>query len=212
MPRKISRARPARSALRKAKATKPKGPDPGMSDEAVKKATGKTWSQWFHILDKFDVSKHGHKAAAEHLYEKCRVPGWWCQMVVVGYERVRGLREKNQQGGLFVAHVSKTFDASALDVMDAWANAAKKKKWLGDEVTVHKVSPPKSIRATWNGDPKIQEKGTKSISVWLTEKKGKDGTVKCQMGLQHEKLRDARTMERVKKWWSERVDKLSAAM
>lgn len=181
---------------------------PGISDASVKKATGHAWAHWHKVLSKFDVGKNGHAAAAEFLYEKHGVPGWWCQMVVVGHERARGLRQKNQQGGLFVAHVSKTFEASALEVIDAWAKPAKKRKWLGDEVTVHKVSPPKSVRATWNGDPKIQEPGTKSISIWLTEKKGKDGVVKCQMGLQHEKLASATKMAAVKRWWTRRVELL----
>jgi len=192
----------ARSSKKSAK------PNSGISDAAVKKATGHEPAHWFKILDKFDVKKHGHKAAAQHLYDEFDIPGWWCQMVVVGYERARGLREKNQQGGLFVAHVSKTFDASALDVIDSWTKPALKKKWLSDEVVVHKVSPPKSIRATWNGDAKMQEPGTKSISIWLSERKSKDGTIKCQMGLQHEKLKDAKTMERMKKWWGARVNKL----
>lgn len=185
---------------------------PSISDAAIKRATGHDSKHWFKVLDKFNVKKKGHKAAAELLYEKHKIPGWWCQMVVVEFERARGLRAVNQQGGLFVAHVSKTFECSAADIIKAWTRPALKKKWLGADVTVHKVSPPKSIRATWNGDAKIQEPGTKSISVWLTEKKAKDGTVKCQMGVQHEKLQDVMAMKRAKALWLERVAALQAVL
>ncbi|MBX3388387.1 MAG: hypothetical protein KF691_02905 [Phycisphaeraceae bacterium] len=180
-----------------------------ISDAAIAKATGHDSKHWFKVLDKFDVKKKGHKAAAEHLYDNHKIPGWWCQMVVVEYERARGLRKVNQKADGFSASISRTFECSAADIINAWSKPSLKKKWLGDDIVVHKVSPPKSIRATWNGDAKIQEPGTKSISVWLTEKKSKDGTVKCQMGLQHEKLGTAAKVAKAKEWWGDRVRRFS---
>lgn len=183
---------------------------PAISDAAVEKATGHVSTHWFKLLDKFNVKKNGHKAAAIHLHDKHNVPEWWCQMIVVAYERDRGLRQLNEKADGFSASISRTFDCSASDILNAWTKPALKKKWLGDDVIVHKVSPPKSIRATWNGDPKLQEPGTKSISVWLTEKMTKDGTTKCQMSLQHEKLSAASRVAKAKRWWRERMDVLAA--
>jgi hypothetical protein len=69
-----------------------------ISDEAVKTKTGKRWSEWFKILDRFDVKENGHKLAAEHLSDKHKLEPWWSQAVTIRYEWERGLRTvKNQR-------------------------------------------------------------------------------------------------------------------
>lgn len=183
-----------------------------ISDAAITKATGHDSKHWFKVLDKFNVKKNGHKAAADHLHKRFSLSGWWCQMIIVEYERARGLREVNEKADGFSASISRTLDCSAADFINAWSKPAIRKKWLGDDVTVHKVSPPKSIRATWNGNPKLQAPGTKSISVWLTEKKSKDGAIKCQMAVQHEKLEDAKSMKKAKGVWLEKLAALQALL
>jgi len=69
-----------------------------IGDEAVKAKTGRRWSEWFTILDRFDVKQNGHKLAAKHLAEKHRLGPWWSQAVTIRYEWERGLRTmKNQR-------------------------------------------------------------------------------------------------------------------
>ena len=63
----------------------------GMSDEAVKAATGKDWSQWHAFLDASGAAEKSHKQIALDLHA-AGVPGWWAQMVTVGYERMIGRR------------------------------------------------------------------------------------------------------------------------
>src|SRR5262245_40841726 len=63
---------------------------------AVRKATGKSWTQWCAILDREGAAKRAHAEIAESLATKHRVPPWWSQMVTVQYERARGLRAKGQ--------------------------------------------------------------------------------------------------------------------
>jgi hypothetical protein len=65
----------------------PKNESAGMSDEAVKAKTGKTWSEWFAVLDKAKAQRMEHKAMAAYQHEKEGVPGWWRQMIAVAYER-----------------------------------------------------------------------------------------------------------------------------
>jgi len=69
-----------------------------ISSDVVKAKTGKTWSDWFKILDGFDVKKNGHKLAAKHLLERHKLGLWWSQAVTIRYEWERGLRTmKNQR-------------------------------------------------------------------------------------------------------------------
>jgi hypothetical protein len=57
-----------------------------MSDAAVQAKTGKTWDEWFKILDKAGGKKMNHKEIVAYLSEKYGVGPWWRQMVTVTYE------------------------------------------------------------------------------------------------------------------------------
>jgi hypothetical protein len=65
-----------------------------VSDEAVKAKTGHDWTEWLEILDAAGGKGKTHKEIVAVLVNEHAVPDWWCQMVTVGYEQARGLREK----------------------------------------------------------------------------------------------------------------------
>lgn len=62
-------------------------------DERVKEQTGKFTEEWTKILDRFNVKKYGHTAAAKHLSEKYHLNPWWAQVVVIRYEYKKDLRK-----------------------------------------------------------------------------------------------------------------------
>lgn len=69
-----------------------------ISDEKVKEKTGKTWKQWFKIIDRLDIGTRGHKFVAMRLFNKHKLNPWWSQAVTIRYEWERGLRTvKNQR-------------------------------------------------------------------------------------------------------------------
>src|SRR4051812_26250564 len=61
--------------------------DPGMSDEAVAKATGQGWDHWFALLDAWAARDHNHTEIARYVASDLHIGDWWAQMVTVGYER-----------------------------------------------------------------------------------------------------------------------------
>jgi hypothetical protein len=75
-----------------------------ISEEAVKEKTGKTWKQWFSILDRFNVEEQGHKLAARHLLERYKLGPWWSQAVVIRFEWERGLRTIKDQRKVWPKH------------------------------------------------------------------------------------------------------------
>ena len=69
-----------------------------IGDEKVKEKTGKTWKQWFKILDGLDIETSGHRHAAMTMFNKYKLNPWWSQAVTIRYEWERGLRTvKNQR-------------------------------------------------------------------------------------------------------------------
>ena len=84
----------------------------GISNAAVKKATNKTWARWLEVLDAAGATRMTHKDIAAHLYRKYPdIGGWWRQMVTVGYEQTRGLREKTKRQADFPSAAARPSSA-----------------------------------------------------------------------------------------------------
>jgi hypothetical protein len=91
-----------------------------VSDEAVKKATGKTWDSWFALLDKAGGKKMNHMEIAHFLSTRYISNGWWAQMVTVEYERVQGKRKVNENEDGFLVAVHKTVALPVSKLEKAW--------------------------------------------------------------------------------------------
>lgn len=169
-----------------------------MSDDSVKKATGKTWLQWFKILDRFPKEKT-HTERARWLYTKHLKKGWWCQMVTVTYEQARLGRKLHQVVGGFQVGASKTFNASAAKIFRAWTNAKTRATWLPKApMTITKATPGKSIRISW-------ENGKSRVDVGLYAK-GKD---KARVTIQQERLPNVKAAKRMQAYWLKALKRLS---
>jgi uncharacterized protein YndB with AHSA1/START domain len=171
---------------------------PPVSSDAVKARTGRGWEEWLRILDKEKGPTLGHTAMAELLHGKYSVPGWWSQMVTVGYEQARGLRVKHEKKGGFEISASRTIDADARSIFRAWTDARVRHHWLPKSaITIHKATPPKSLRVTWID-------GAKSIGVNFYPKTAG----KTVVALQHGKLESAAQAKKMKAFWAVRLDAL----
>lgn len=167
------------------------------SDAAVMAKTGKTWKQWFSILDRAGTSME-HKALVSYLSEKYQLGGWWEQMVVVAYEQERGLRDKYQKPSGYAISVSQTIAAAVALVYQAWESETLRAQWLEDHrFTIRKATPQKSMRVTWTD-------GRTSLSVNFYPKQDH----KCQVTVQHEKLADSEEAGRMKDYWGRNLERL----
>lgn len=174
----------------------------GKSDEAIKAKTGCTWDRWVWALDYVKAYQWPHGAIAEYVHEKYKVDGWWAQTVTVGYERIRGLREIGQRrSGEYEVNKSRTLPVSLTKLYRAFSQPRLRSQWLPDvTVTVRKATPNKSIRITW-------EDGT-SVEGWFTSKERS----KAQVAIQHRKLPSKEAANRMKQFWTERLDALAEVL
>jgi uncharacterized protein YndB with AHSA1/START domain len=171
----------------------------GMSDAAVKARTGCTWERWVKALDHVSAFEWPHGAIATYIHDKYRADGWWAQMVAVGYERIRGLRERGQQrSGEYEAAKSRTVAAPVGKLFKAFSQPRLRSRWLPDvKLTVRKATPNRSMRITW-------EDGT-SVACWFVAK----GRSKSVVQLGHAKLGSRDDVTRLKRFWTERLDALA---
>jgi hypothetical protein len=166
----------------------------GMSDEAVKAKTGCTWERWVTALDYHGADAWSHRAIAEFIHEKYKVPGWWTQMVTVGYERIKGLRARGQRrDGSYEATKSKVFAVPLTRLYRTFADKRTRSRWLpAVNLTVRTATPNKSMRITWSD-------GT-SVELGFMSK----GDAKAQVQIQHRRL-DKAGATRMKEYWAERL-------
>ena len=172
----------------------------GMADDKVAAKTGRTWHEWVQVLDGDNASAMPHREIAELLHGKHRVADWWAQTVTVGYERIKGLRERGQRrGGAYEATKSRTFNVPVSTLFKAWTDDETRRQWLGVKATVRKASAPKSIRLQWPD-------GT-IIPVWFTPKGSKSNVAVTQV-----KLPSKAAADEAKKQWAARLDALASVL
>lgn len=105
----------------------------GLSDAKSREKTGQGLDHWFDVLDRFDAVQKGHTAAARHLYDVHGVDGWYAQGITVAYERARGVRAINQRrDGGYEVSVSKVLPVATPDVIKAFAESRRRRKWIAD--------------------------------------------------------------------------------
>jgi hypothetical protein len=168
----------------------------GMSDASVGKRTGRTWAQWVRVLDAARASEKPHREIAEYI-SSLRTPDWWAQMVTVGYERIRGLRDRGQRrGGAYEATKSRTFNVPIEKLFHAFANARIRRQWLPVKITVRSATPRKYMRLMWDDGAPVQ--------VGFTSK----GAAKSAVAVAHQKLPNRSTADAMKKAWSGYFDRL----
>jgi uncharacterized protein YndB with AHSA1/START domain len=173
-----------------------------MSDEAVKARTGCNWERWVRALDHVKAHQWPHGAIAQYVHDKYHTNGWWAQMVTVGYERIRGLRERGQQrSGSYRAGKSKTLAASLSKVYRAFSQPRVRAQWLpGVGLVVRSATPNKCLRIVW-------EDGTPVNAGFAPRARSKS-----QVAIEHGKLPSKEAADRMKRYWSERLEVLEALL
>jgi len=170
-----------------------------ISDEAVIKATGKSWHAWFNQIDLQDGMRKSHQEIVALLKEESEIDPWWQQMITVEYEKARGLRKQHEMPDGFQISKSKTIAAKPKALFIAWQDADLRKTWLEDPgFMIRKATKYKTLRITWID-------GKSDVNVYFYPKKDK-----TQVSINHGKLPDEESALRMKGYWGEQLQKLAA--
>jgi hypothetical protein len=172
----------------------------GMTDDAISAKTGRTWAQWVRALDADDAASKPHRDIATLVHEKHGIGDWWAQTVTVGYERIKGLRDRGQRrGGFYETTKSRTFPVPVRRLFDAWHDEAARRRWLdGVNASVRTATAPKSIRLQWPD-------GTVVIAGFMRK-----GAGKSMVAIAHTKLADRGAADNAKTYWTDRLDALAS--
>jgi hypothetical protein len=177
----------------------PRVAEPGVSDSAVQRATGRDWDEWFTLLDAWDGTAHTHTEIARHVNETYGIDGWWAQSVTVGYERARGMRALHERPDGFSANASKTLPVPVDRLFSAFVDQNERERWLeGVELRPRTSQPPKSAR--FDVLP-----GETRLAITFVAK----GPEKSSAQLQLERLAGSEEVARWKAFWKEQLARLA---
>jgi hypothetical protein len=193
----------ARAALLAAEEPKvSEGPTLTVSDEVIRRRTGRGWEEWFDLLDDWGAIARPHGEIARWLASEHGIDGWSSQSVTVSYERARGRRAVGEYANGFTISAQKTVAVPVERLYDAFVDESLRERWLPDgELRERTASKPKSARFDW-GD------GDTRVIVWFEAR----GDAKSTAALQHERLADAQEAERMKTFWRDRVATLKEVL
>jgi hypothetical protein len=174
----------------------------GVSSDAVARRTGKSWAQWFQLLDAAGAAELDHKGIVAVLAQRHGVGPWWQQMVTSAYEQARGKRETLAADEGFHVGIVKTLELPLAKLFRFWSEPAERNKWLADDrFSIHKATASKSIRARWG-------RGVSRIDVDFCEK----GPSRSQVTVQHNKIESSDAAEQMKAYWAKKISALEALL
>ena len=164
-----------------------------VSDDAMRRGSGRGHEEWFALLDTWGATERRHPEIARWLQETHGVGGWWAQSITVAYERARGMRATHQMGSGFNISVTRTIAVDAERLLAAFTIPAIRARWLPDaELRQRPTRAASSARFDWSDPPS-------RVVVTAIPKDAQRATI----ALQHERLPDGETAERLKAAWRE---------
>jgi hypothetical protein len=184
---------PPKPATSEPEAIDPIPPDALLvADEAMLRATGKRYAEWFALLDEWGATDHTHTEIARWLSATYGAPGWWVQNLTVSYERARGMRARHQMANGFSVSVTRTVDAGSDRVLAAFTDETERAMWLPVPMRRRQTRARNTARFDW-------DEPASRVVVSVAPKD--DGRTTITVG--HEQLPDAAAGERMKAHWRE---------
>ena len=116
------------------------GPKLTVSDEVIRRRTGRGWEEWFDLLDESGALDKKHPGIARWLREEQGTDGWSSQAVTVSYERARGMRAVGEKADGFSITASKTVAVPVERLFDAFVDESLRSAWLGDAALRERTS------------------------------------------------------------------------
>lgn len=174
-----------------------------ISADKVRERTGRTWNEWFALLDAWGATEREHPEIAAWLRAEHGVPGWWAQGVTVEYEKARGLRPAGgDRDGTLNVGASRTVAVPVERLYEAFADLELREQWLpGAPLRERTARPNRGLRYDWG-------EGSTRVILEFTAK----GEAKSTVALAHERLPDHDSADALRGYWRERLAALKALL
>lgn len=163
----------------------------------IRKATGFTWAQWLVKLDTELAFNLSREEVVHRLKKNFRLTEEWPEKIATAYSEAMGIENKQQPRNEVEFTVTLTINASLQLIEQAFTDESVKQEWLQQQFTVLKHNPGKNLR--------LENAHKEIVLVNFFAK----GPAKCQVGLNHSKLKDEAIMNERKLFWKETLADLA---
>ncbi|HSE37977.1 MAG TPA: SRPBCC domain-containing protein [Blastocatellia bacterium] len=189
----------------------------------VKQGTGKSWDEWFSILDSRGGVAQGRRAINDFLYKECKLDPWWCATINIEYEASRGVIEKDGKPKGYTICVTKMIAAPVDKAYEAWATSEGLNQWFstnnkaevsdggrysnadGDTGAYKRVRKDKDLRFTWENPA---HSSTTLVDVVFQDKgKGKTGVM-----ITHDRIQKREEADGLREGWARALDRLKTLL
>jgi uncharacterized protein YndB with AHSA1/START domain len=188
-----------------------------VSDENVKKETGKSFAEWWKALDAFGGPAKGRREIGNHLYGELKVDPWWSATLQVEYERYKGVVEKDGRGKGYTICATKSVKAPPERCWEMFATGKALDAWFGprnvldlraggslsngdgNAAVVKGVTAGKTIRLVWKD---ASAPGT-PVEIKLQPAAGKTTVM-----VTHDRLQTREEADGLRAAWGEALEKL----
>jgi hypothetical protein len=173
--------------------------DPSIPETTVKSKTGRTWAEWFRMLDAANCQRLGHREITGLLRNMFDVTPWWQKAIADEYilGRSRKARKAPAPAGAFAASVTRTFNVPRPVIAQAFENARLRSGWLRVEgVTERTGTPGRVVRLEWPDGTRVEAR--------LLAKSAD----KCTVIVEQTRLTGGPAVTRAKAEWKAAFDRL----
>lgn len=188
-----------------------------VSDENVKKETGKSFAEWWKALDAFGGPAKGRREIGNHLYGELKVDPWWSATLQVEYERYKEVVEKDGRGKGYTICATKSVKAPLERCWEMFATGKALDAWFGPKnvldlkaggslsngdgnaADVKGVTAGKTIRLVWQD---ASAPGT-PVEIKLQPAAGKTTVM-----VTHDRLQTREEADGLRAAWGEALDRL----
>lgn len=182
--------------------------------------TGRASSEWFRLLDEFNVRENGRTKAASHLMHEHGVQPWWAQAITVQYERNLGLRSYGQRHDGFAVSVQRAMAAPVEVIWRALCESSEVSVWYrprrrqgfypggrwsnagGDRGQFRRIVPGSLLRFTWENP---RHSPGSAVQIEISDKGGR-----CTLKVTHRRIGTAEEREELRLLWSRALDSLKS--
>jgi uncharacterized protein YndB with AHSA1/START domain len=197
-----------------------------MSSEAVSKATGMGWDEWFALLDEAGAVEWDHRRMVAFLAESGLEKPWWQQMVSSTYERARGLKEVGETADAgFQVGVQRTIPVPAEELWAFLSSPEGLAIWLGEleRLPEERGEPYRTADGT-SGELRSVQPGARWRLTWQPPELGDPTTLQVTLScprntrerttlrFHHEKLSDSEHREAMRAHWKRVAAELEGAV
>lgn len=186
-----------------------------VSDESVRKGSGKSWAQWIQILERAGASSWPRKEIVTLLREKYALRPWWQQVVTTGYEIHKGRRQDGWNSrGEYSITATKSLALPRKRVWKAVCSREGMRCWL-KPLADFSLSPGESFETESGafGEVRTVKGGERIRLSWREDSEEKASIVQINviakpggrslLVIDHTQLREGRRREEIRQLWKD---------